>query len=77
MVDDLPLHEHRDEVTNGPSVELVVHFVDDLLDAFGRRVREPASKAIRQRVKGVDLFGLGHADKCSTSTGQPTIATGA
>ncbi len=65
-VDDLPLHEHGDEVSDGTSVELVVNLVDGLLDALGRRVREPASKAIRERIDGVDLFGLGHADKCST-----------
>ena len=69
VVDDLTLHEHGDEVTDGTSVELVVNLVDDLLDALGRRVREPASKAIRERVDGVDLFGLGHADKCSTRVG--------
>ena len=76
-VDDLSLHEYRDEVSDGTSVELVVYLVDGLLDALGRRVREPASKAIRKRVEGVGLVGLGHADKCSTDVALSTIVTDA
>jgi hypothetical protein len=77
VVDHLTLDEYGDEVANGTSVELVMNLVDDLLDALGRRVREPASKTIRECVEGTELFGLGHADQCSTEAAVSTIATDA
>jgi hypothetical protein len=77
VVDHLPLHEDGDEVADGTSVELLVNLVDDLLDALGRRVREPAPKTIRECVEGTELFGLGHADQCSTEAAGSTIATDA
>jgi hypothetical protein len=58
MVDDLTFHEHRDEVADRATVVLLVNRGDHRLAGFGRGVREPAAKPIRQLVESPSLFCL-------------------